>query len=111
MLDTMNYRNLNTALDYMAIDVITMYENNIKQHFCEYVERFVNVVHLKKEDIAAIKASNDTAEQKMNSLCRELRKVKNDLLSLSEPRTSAAEYHSWIDTERLKSPSGEQRLP
>jgi hypothetical protein len=105
-LDTMNYRNLNTVLDYMAIDVITMYENNIKQHFCEYVERFVNVVHLKKEDIAAIKADNSlTAEQKkqqINELCRELRKVKNDMLSLNEPKTSAAVYHVWIDTERAK---------
>ena len=31
--DTMNYKNLNTVLDYMSIDVITMYNNNIKQHF------------------------------------------------------------------------------
>jgi trehalose-6-phosphate synthase len=34
---------MNTVLDYLAIDIITMYENNIKQHFVEYVERFVNV--------------------------------------------------------------------
>lgn len=103
--DTMNYTHLNTVLDYMAIDVITMYENNIKQHFCEYVERFVNVVHLKKEDIAAIKASDETAEQKkqqINALSRELRKIKNDILTGNEPKTSPAEYHTWIDAERAK---------
>ena len=31
MQDTLNYKNLSTVLDYMAIEVITMYENNIKQ--------------------------------------------------------------------------------
>ena len=35
---------LNTILDYLCIDIITMYENNIKQHFIEYIERYVNVV-------------------------------------------------------------------
>ena len=103
--DTMNYRHLNTVLDYMAIDVITMYENNIKQHFCKYVERFVNVVHHKKDQIEAIKASDSTTEQKKeetNTLCRELRKVKHDILSLNEPKTSDAQYHAWIDNERVK---------
>ena len=105
MADTMNYHHLNTVLDYMAIDVITMYENNIKQHFCEYVERFVNVVHHKKDQIEAIKASDSTTEQKKeekNTLCRQLRKVKNDILSLNEPKTSDAQYHAWIDSERVK---------
>jgi hypothetical protein len=105
MTDTMNYHHLNTVLDYMAIDVITMYENNIKQHFCKYVERFVNVVHHKKDQIEAIKASDSTTEQKKeqtNTLCRELKKVKNDVLSLNESKTSAAQYHAWIDSERVK---------
>jgi hypothetical protein len=95
----MNYRHLNTVLDYMAIDVITMYENNIKQHFCLYVERFVNVVLHKNDQIEAIKAGHGTTEQKkeqINSLCRELR-----ILSLNEPKTSAAQYHAWIDTEKI----------
>jgi hypothetical protein len=103
--DTMNYTNLGTVLDYMAIEVITMYENNIKQHFCEYVERFVNVSKNKKQLIDDIKAGNDSAEQKkqrVNELCRQLRKVKNDILSLNEPKTSDAQYHAWIARERLK---------
>jgi hypothetical protein len=46
--ETLNYRYMNTVLDYLAIDILTMYENNIKQHFIEYIERFVNVVWRKK---------------------------------------------------------------
>ena len=43
------------GLDYLAIEVITMYETNVKQHFVEYVERFVNVSWEKKALIAIIK--------------------------------------------------------
>ena len=39
---------MNTILDYLTIDILTMYENNIKLHYVEYVERYVNVVWKKK---------------------------------------------------------------
>jgi len=35
---------MNTILDYLTIDILTMYENNIKQHYIKYVERYVNVI-------------------------------------------------------------------
>ena len=105
MQDTLNYRHMNTVLDYMSTEIITMYENNIKQRFCSYVERFVNISKQKKERIEAIKTSNDTKEKKkemINLLCRELRKVKNDLLSANGLKTSGAEYHLWIDEQISK---------
>ena len=46
--DPIDYAGLNTVLDYLKEDVITMYENNIQLHYVEYVERFVNVVWKKK---------------------------------------------------------------
>ena len=42
---------MNTILDYLTIDILTMYENNIKQHFIEYIERYVNVMFEKKNTI------------------------------------------------------------
>eukprot|EP00835_Amoeboradix_gromovi_P003047 NODE_189_length_15604_cov_0.314802.p2 type:complete len:257 gc:universal NODE_189_length_15604_cov_0.314802:5759-6529(+) len=105
MQDTLNYRHLNTVLDYMSTDAITMYENNIKQRFCSYVERFVNVSLQKMEHIEAIKVSEHTAEQKKeltNTLCRELRKVKNDILRVNDPKKSDAQYHAWIDEQSVK---------
>ena len=55
MQDTpMNYKHLNTVIDYMGDEIVTMYENNIKQRFCTYVERFVNVSLRKRERIEAI---------------------------------------------------------
>ena len=50
----------------------------------------MNVSLQKRERIEAIKASEASAEQKKvetNSLCRELRKVKNDILSVNDPKT------------------------
>lgn len=46
--DELNYKHMNTILDYLTIDIITMYENNIKLHYVEYIERYVNVVWKKK---------------------------------------------------------------
>ena len=105
MQDTLNYRHLNTVLDYMSTEIETMYENNIKQRFCTYVERFVNVSLHKKEQLEAIKSSELSAEEKKEQtdlLCRELRKVKNDVLCPNNPKTSNAQYHAWIDEQSVR---------
>ncbi len=99
----LNYRHLKTVLDYLSTDVITMYETNIKQHFVEYVERFVNVSWRKKELIAIIRKHKKAAwrrEAAIRALCNQLRKVKNDLLSPDKDKTSNRLYHRWIDKHR-----------
>ena len=53
--DDLNYTNLNTVLDYIAVSIVTMYENNIKLHYVEYVERYVNVIWEKKKNIDGCK--------------------------------------------------------
>jgi len=103
--ETLNYRHMNTVLDYLAIDVITMYENNIKQHFVEYVERFVNVSWEKKKLVATINKYKQTKQQRQaigNKLSAQLRKIKNDLLNPGQAKTSHPLYHEWIDAQRLK---------
>jgi hypothetical protein len=55
---------MNTILDYLTIDIITMYENNIKNHFVEYVERYVNAVWKKKFIISKIRKLNITKKEK-----------------------------------------------
>jgi N-dimethylarginine dimethylaminohydrolase len=102
--EILNYLHLNTMLTYVAEDVITMYENNIKQHFCKYVGRFINVVHLKNTQIEAIKASDSTTEQKkerIKSLNHELRRMKNDILNVKVPKTSDTQCHTWNERERI----------
>jgi Putative transposase DNA-binding domain len=75
-------------------------ETNIKQHFVEYVEAYVNCVWQKKfliERIKKIKRTKREREEGIRKLCTTLRHLKNDLLQVgSEPFRSHHSYHSWI---------------
>lgn len=101
-VDELNYVHMNTVLDYLAVDTVTMYENNIKQHFIEYIERYVNVVWRKKEMIFFInkifkttKARN-CAKYKLNT---QLRHIKEDIILRRQIKKSSSIYHSWIDSK------------
>ena len=95
----LDYTYLNTVLDYLTIGIITMYENNIKLHYVEYIERYVNIIWKKKDTINKIKEDNkDEVKQKelVNEFCRQLRKIKNDILETSNEYKSDKKYHDWI---------------
>lgn len=95
----LDYTHLNTVLDYLTIGIITMYENNIKLHYVEYIERFVNIVWKKKDTITKIKEENKYEEKQkelVNEFCRQLRKIKTDILEISTEYKSDAKYHNWI---------------
>ena len=102
--DPIDYAGLNTVLDYLKEDVITMYENNIQLHYVEYVERFVNVVWKKKmitEKIRKIYKTKKERENRIRTLCSELRKIKNDLLNVDTIiYTSKSYYHQWIKEQK-----------
>jgi hypothetical protein len=102
--DPIDYAGLNTVLDYLKEDVITMYENNIQLHYVEYVERFVNVVWKKKmivDKIRKLCKTQKEREARVRNLCAELRKIKNDLLNVDEkPYQSNHHYHKWIAEQK-----------
>ena len=102
--ENLDYTHMNTILDYLTIDILTMYENNIKLHYVEYVERFVNVVWKKKFIMNKIKKLNITQkekEQRANNLCNQLRKIKNDLLNIENSNyKSHSMYHKWINQQK-----------
>eukprot|EP01135_Chromosphaera_perkinsii_P010845 Nk52_evm2s2256 gene=Nk52_evmTU2s2256 len=99
---------LGNLLSYIAKQILTMYENNIKMHYIEYVERYVNVMlgkcdlqeetqFVKKEgynvcmDEDNWKAYKASLKEDMRTLCRELKKVKSDILTYYDNSDS---YHS-----------------
>ena len=95
----LDYTHLNTVLDYLTIGIITMYENNIKLHYVEYIERYVNIVWKKKETIVKIKEENkeeDKQKELVNEFCRQLRKIKTDILEITTEYKSNVKYHNWI---------------
>jgi hypothetical protein len=104
--ENLDYTHMNTILDYLTIDILTMYENNIKFHYVEYVERYVNVVWKKNFIVSKIRKMNITQkekEQRVNNLCSQLRKIKTDLLNVTEGSKnykSHTMYHTWINQQK-----------
>ena len=108
--ETLTYKHMNTILDYITIDILTMYENNIKLHYVEYIERYVNVIWKKKfliEKIRRIKLTTKEKNKRVNSLCNQLRKIKNDLLNVENTEyKSKPFYHNWIkDNKKVLLPN------
>jgi transposase len=102
-IEELSYSYMNTILDYLTIDVLTMYENNIKLHYVEYIEKYVNFCWKKKFIIEKIRKLNITQKEKesrVNKLCNELRKIKNDILNVEEKKLkSHSSYHNWIHSQ------------
>jgi hypothetical protein len=102
--ENLDYTHMNTILDYLTIDILTMYENNIKFHYVEYVERYVNVVWKKKLIVSKIRKLNITQkekEQRVSNLCSQLRKIKTDLMNIENKNyKSHSMYHTWINKQK-----------
>ena len=95
---------MNTILDYLTIDALTMYENNVKSHFVEYVEPRVDFVWRKKFIVSKIRNMNIAKKEKdakVNELCSQLRKIKNDLLDVESTQyKSHSSCHIWINQQK-----------
>ncbi len=102
--EELDYTYMNTILDYLTIDIVTMYENNIKLHYIEYVERYVNVMWEKKfmtKQIRKIKKTKKDRDSTISKLNNQLRKVKNDVLNIEDTNfKSYSYYHSWIKEQK-----------
>lgn len=76
--EPLGYKNMNTVLAYLTTDMLTVYETNIKQHYVEYVERFINVVFRKKDAYASM------SKDEKSVFLASLRKIKSQLLNGEE---------------------------
>jgi hypothetical protein len=98
--DPLDYTYMNTVLDYLTMDILTMYENNIKLHYVDYLERYVNTVWKKDyliEKIRKIKKTKSDRETAIRQLCNRLRRIKKDLLNVEDTNyKSDKSYHKWI---------------
>ena len=86
--------NLSSILDYYAITILTSIETNIKMHFFDYVNRFINSYFkvFYKDDI--------TNKEFKKQLFKDLYVVKNDILNGS--LKSNVKFHNWINEYRYK---------
>ncbi len=102
--EELDYTHMNTILDYLTIDILTMYENNIKQHYIEYVERYINVIWEQKfmtKQIRKLKKTKKDREATIRNLNSQLRKIKNDILNINDTNfKSNIYYHNWIKEQK-----------
>jgi len=87
-------KNLSAILDYYATTILTSITNNIKIHFFDYVNRFINSYFkvIYKEEI--------TNKVFKKQLFKELRMVKNDILN--NTLLCDEKYHNWVNETRYK---------
>jgi hypothetical protein len=92
-------------LQYLAIEILTSYKNNARQHFVDYMERYINVVWKKTQLIEIIRKklgrTQKEKEKIIRRLCRSLSNLKKDLLDPTG-QYSDYMYDEWITEERKK---------
>ena len=87
-------KNLSAILDYYATTMLTSITNNIKIHFFDYVNRFINSY------FKAIYKQEIMNKVFKKQLFKELRIVKNDILN--NTLLCDEKYHKWVNETRYK---------
>jgi len=98
--DVMNDTKLNFIIAYEAIDIVKNINNNITEHFVDYVNKFVNVSFEVKKLIKEVTNNKDlTVEDKKHKkkeIYDKYRLVKKDILRFDDKLDSNKEFHKWI---------------
>jgi hypothetical protein len=92
------YDKMSYILAYEAIDMETNIENIIREYFLQHLNKYVNIEFKLKENMDNItKENKDKAIrlQKKKEFYAEIKKIKDDLLSLNELKSNE-KYHKWI---------------
>jgi hypothetical protein len=93
-------KNLSGILDYAKIEMLTSIENNIRVHFVDYLNRYVNC-SFKKEHKKLLENLKDKERETLKTkLNHELWCVKQDLIYLTSTRDPKYDY--WIYSKRHK---------
>ena len=75
-----SYTNLYTPIDYMAIQVVTMFENNIKKHFIKYVTMYVDCYRDKINVFSNIDSNNNLSSEQKEAQKRQFKNVSNRIV-------------------------------
>jgi len=86
--------NLSSILDYYAITIFTSIETNIKMHFFDYVNRFINSY------FKVFYKNEITNKEFKKQLFKDLYVVKNDIINGTLKANE--KFHNWIKEYRYK---------
>ena len=98
--DVMNDTKLNYVMAYETIDIVKNINNNISEHFIDYVNKFVNVSFNVKKQIKNITGNKNLSDVEKKDKKKEIytnyRLIKKDILRFDEKLESNKEFHDWI---------------
>jgi uncharacterized membrane protein len=98
--DIMNDTKLNYIMAYEVIDIVKNINNNISEHFVDYVNKFVNVSFDVKKQIINISMNKDYTDiqkkEKKKEIYDKYRLIKKDILRFDDKLESSNEFHEWI---------------
>ena len=103
-IESLDYRHLNTVLDYETNSIFTDYQNHIKEHFLDFFNRYLNVITDSAEMIKKIKENKlldkDEQKEQIKKHRKELRDLKDDILGLNSTYKSSDKYKKLIQTQK-----------
>jgi hypothetical protein len=106
--DIVTIDKLGYILAYEAIDIVKNINNNIKEHFIDHVNKFVNVAYDWKYKIAEINKmkdkNNEEKKQLRKNLYQEFLNIKKDILNVVEndDMVSPKKYHKCIKEHKYE---------
>jgi len=104
-INHMNYEfdnsNLSFILQYASIEMNTCFQNNIMNHFKDYLNRYINILFFnsQKDEISKIK-DKTIRNDKYRTIKNDLRLMKLDLYSNSKTEKYNGFYKDWLNENR-----------
>ena len=93
--------------NYECVDIVKNINNNIKEHFPQYVRKYVNTYFDINQKIINIKSNKELSDleikEEIRNITQSYNKIKYDLLPINkESYTSNKKYHKWINETKQK---------
>ncbi len=95
-------KNISYILQYASIEIITCLENNIMNHFKDYLNKYINILFLYEEKKKIVDEIKDDKEKKkkLKELSADLKNIKIDLYTNSKTVKYEGKHIDWLKKNR-----------
>lgn len=90
-------------LQYASIEMSTCFENNLMNHFKDYLNKYINILFLhkeKKEILEKYKNNTEEKKEKIRELTLDIKNLKCDLYTNSVLVKYNGKHKKWLDGNR-----------
>jgi hypothetical protein len=103
--DKVESKNISFILQYTSIEMATCFENNLMNHFRDYLNKYINVLFLykeKKEILEKYKNDSEMKKEKLRELTTDIKNLKCDLFTNSILVKYDGKHKKWLEENRNK---------